>query len=190
MLSRPSVKAGQVEIELQNDGEDVHDLRFRRIGGTRTYLDADDEARPPQDDRGSAAPGPVPPLVLGGRPPLARHAGRLARAALSAPQSAHARARHRRVRPARAGRSSTATRRSRSSPRARPKRPVRVRSLPSSPRRSFRHIPLPSGRRRSPAGPRTAPRKRSRCSRARRSRSPGRPSGSSARSRASTSSGS
>jgi len=37
VLSRPSVKAGRVEIELQNDGEDVHDLRFRRIGGTRTY---------------------------------------------------------------------------------------------------------------------------------------------------------
>jgi uncharacterized cupredoxin-like copper-binding protein len=37
VLSRPSVKAGHVEIELQNDGEDVHDLRLRRIGGTRTY---------------------------------------------------------------------------------------------------------------------------------------------------------
>ncbi len=38
VLSRPSVKAGHVEIELQNDGEDVHDLRLRRIGGTRTYF--------------------------------------------------------------------------------------------------------------------------------------------------------
>lgn len=38
VLSRPAVKAGEVEIELQNDGEDVHDLRLRRIGGTRTYL--------------------------------------------------------------------------------------------------------------------------------------------------------
>lgn len=37
-LSRPAVKAGPVEIELQNIGEDVHDLRFRRIGGTRTYV--------------------------------------------------------------------------------------------------------------------------------------------------------
>jgi hypothetical protein len=36
-LSRPSVKAGRVIIELQNEGEDVHDLRFRRIGGKRTY---------------------------------------------------------------------------------------------------------------------------------------------------------
>jgi hypothetical protein len=31
------VKAGTVEIELQNDGEDPHDLRVRRIGGTHTY---------------------------------------------------------------------------------------------------------------------------------------------------------
>lgn len=37
VLSRPSVKAGPVEIELQNEGEDVHDLRLRRIGGARTY---------------------------------------------------------------------------------------------------------------------------------------------------------
>jgi hypothetical protein len=37
VLSRPSVKAGKLEIELQNDGEDVHDLRLRRVGGTRTY---------------------------------------------------------------------------------------------------------------------------------------------------------
>lgn len=37
VLSRPSVKTGRVEIELQNVGEDVHDLRLRRIGGTRTY---------------------------------------------------------------------------------------------------------------------------------------------------------
>ena len=36
-LSRPSVKAGVVEIELQNDGEDPHDLRVRRVGGTHTF---------------------------------------------------------------------------------------------------------------------------------------------------------
>jgi hypothetical protein len=37
VLSRTSVKAGRAVLELQNDGEDVHDLRLRRIGGTRTY---------------------------------------------------------------------------------------------------------------------------------------------------------
>ena len=36
-LSRPSVKAGVVEIELQNDGQDPHDLRVRRVGGSHTF---------------------------------------------------------------------------------------------------------------------------------------------------------
>ena len=38
VLSRASVKAGPVVIELQNGGEDVHDLHLRRIGGKRTYV--------------------------------------------------------------------------------------------------------------------------------------------------------
>jgi hypothetical protein len=37
-LSRASVKTGRVLVQLQNAGEDVHDLRLRRIGGTRTYV--------------------------------------------------------------------------------------------------------------------------------------------------------
>jgi hypothetical protein len=37
VLSRPSVRAGVVEIELQNTGQDPHDLRVRRVGGTRTF---------------------------------------------------------------------------------------------------------------------------------------------------------
>jgi uncharacterized cupredoxin-like copper-binding protein len=36
-LSRPLVKAGVLEIELQNDGQDPHDLRLRRVGGTHTF---------------------------------------------------------------------------------------------------------------------------------------------------------
>ena len=36
-LTRPAVKAGVVEIELQNDGEDSHDLRVRRVGGSHTF---------------------------------------------------------------------------------------------------------------------------------------------------------
>ena len=36
-LTRPAVKAGVVEIELQNDGEDPHDLRVRRVGGSHTF---------------------------------------------------------------------------------------------------------------------------------------------------------
>jgi hypothetical protein len=37
LLSRQTVKAGRVVIELDNRGQDVHDLRLRRIGGTQTY---------------------------------------------------------------------------------------------------------------------------------------------------------
>jgi hypothetical protein len=37
VLSRASVKAGVVVIQLQNDGEDVHDLRVRRIGGQHLF---------------------------------------------------------------------------------------------------------------------------------------------------------
>lgn len=36
-LSRPSVQAGPAIVELANFGEDEHDLRLRRTGGTRTY---------------------------------------------------------------------------------------------------------------------------------------------------------
>jgi uncharacterized cupredoxin-like copper-binding protein len=36
-LSRPSVNAGVVEIELQNYGQDPHDLRVRRVGGSHTF---------------------------------------------------------------------------------------------------------------------------------------------------------
>jgi hypothetical protein len=36
-LSRTTLKRGPAVIELDNFGEDVHDLRLRRIGGTRTY---------------------------------------------------------------------------------------------------------------------------------------------------------
>jgi hypothetical protein len=37
-LSRLSVRQGPALIELVNYGEDEHDLRLRRAGGTRTYL--------------------------------------------------------------------------------------------------------------------------------------------------------
>jgi hypothetical protein len=36
-LSRPSVKAGSAIVELANFGEDPHDLRLQRIGGTKIY---------------------------------------------------------------------------------------------------------------------------------------------------------
>jgi plastocyanin len=36
-LSRQKIKAGWAIVELRNGGEDAHDLRMRRIGGTRVY---------------------------------------------------------------------------------------------------------------------------------------------------------
>jgi uncharacterized cupredoxin-like copper-binding protein len=37
ILSRPTIEAGAAIVQLVNFGEDPHDLRLRRIGGTRTY---------------------------------------------------------------------------------------------------------------------------------------------------------
>jgi hypothetical protein len=36
-LSRQSIKAGPAVVQLVNYGEDEHDLRFHRRGGTRVY---------------------------------------------------------------------------------------------------------------------------------------------------------
>jgi hypothetical protein len=36
-LSRQSIKAGPAIVQLVNYGEDEHDLRMRRSGGTRVY---------------------------------------------------------------------------------------------------------------------------------------------------------
>jgi plastocyanin len=36
-LSRTRIKRGPAIVELVNFGEDPHDLRLRRIGGTKTY---------------------------------------------------------------------------------------------------------------------------------------------------------
>ncbi len=36
-LSRQSIRAGWAIVELRNGGQDAHDLRMRRVGGTRVY---------------------------------------------------------------------------------------------------------------------------------------------------------
>jgi hypothetical protein len=36
-LSRPSLEAGPAIVQLANYGEDDHNLRLRRVGGTRIY---------------------------------------------------------------------------------------------------------------------------------------------------------
>ena len=37
LLSRQRLRTGPALVELVNLGEDEHDLRLRRVGGTRTY---------------------------------------------------------------------------------------------------------------------------------------------------------
>ena len=37
-LSRRTIRRGRAIIELRNMGEDAHDLRLQRIGGTRVYV--------------------------------------------------------------------------------------------------------------------------------------------------------
>lgn len=36
-LSRQTIRAGRAIIELRNAGEDAHDLRLRRVGGTHVW---------------------------------------------------------------------------------------------------------------------------------------------------------
>ena len=36
-LSRQTILAGKAIVELDNNGQDAHDLRLRRVGGTRVY---------------------------------------------------------------------------------------------------------------------------------------------------------
>ena len=84
VLSRGSVRAGRVIVQLQNKGEDVHDLRLRRIGGKRTYAFPLTSPGRPRDADDQAAARPLPPLVLGREPRAARHAGRPPRPALTA----------------------------------------------------------------------------------------------------------
>ena len=36
-LSRVRIRAGEAIVELRNAGQDAHDLRMRRVGGTRVY---------------------------------------------------------------------------------------------------------------------------------------------------------
>lgn len=37
VLSRQSILAGKAIVQLRNSGEDDHDLKLRKVGGTRTF---------------------------------------------------------------------------------------------------------------------------------------------------------
>jgi hypothetical protein len=56
-LSRQTIGAGWAIVELRNAGEDAHDLRMRRIGGTRVYAWPDVQAGEVADREFKLLPG-------------------------------------------------------------------------------------------------------------------------------------
>jgi plastocyanin len=56
-LSRQTIRAGWAVIELRNGGEDVHDLRMQRVGGTRVYAWPNVEAGTVADKTFKLLPG-------------------------------------------------------------------------------------------------------------------------------------
>ena len=72
-LSRQSIVAGPAIVQLVNFGEDEHDLRLRRVGGTRTYVVG--KARPGGTTR-ARRPLPAPAASRSGaRWPITAGAG-------------------------------------------------------------------------------------------------------------------
>ena len=139
VLSRPSVKAGQVEIELQNDGEDVArpppppDRAARAPTSCRAHSPAAagrSRSRCARAATGSGARWPTTgPSAC--RPSCASAADTIGPCASPSPSRA----------PSSSRSSSIATRRSRSSPPLRPRSRPGARGSPSFPRRSSRPIP-------------------------------------------------
>ena len=72
-LSRQSIKAGPAIVQLVNYGEDEHDLRLRRAGGTRTYRIGKVASGRARRARGPLPAGALHALVLAGRPSQAWH---------------------------------------------------------------------------------------------------------------------
>jgi plastocyanin len=56
-LSRQTIRAGWAIIELRNAGQDAHDLRLQRRGGTRVYTWPVTEAGAVADRRYKLLPG-------------------------------------------------------------------------------------------------------------------------------------
>jgi hypothetical protein len=56
-LSRQTIKAGWAIVELRNGGEDAHDLRMQRVGGTRVYAWPDVEPGGVLDEQFKLLPG-------------------------------------------------------------------------------------------------------------------------------------
>lgn len=56
-LSRRTIKAGPVTVELANFGEDAHDLRLKRVGASKTLAIATVQPGDSADLRARLAPG-------------------------------------------------------------------------------------------------------------------------------------
>jgi plastocyanin len=57
VLSRQSIRAGSAIIELRNAGEDAHDLRMRRVGGTKVWAWPVTQAGGVADEQMTLKPG-------------------------------------------------------------------------------------------------------------------------------------
>jgi plastocyanin len=57
VLSRRTVYAGPATIQLANFGEDAHDLRLHRVGGTKTFALGEVQAGDASDLRTTLQPG-------------------------------------------------------------------------------------------------------------------------------------
>ena len=56
-LSRQTIASGWAIVELRNGGEDAHDLRMRRVGGTRVYAWPNVRAGDVRDETFKLKPG-------------------------------------------------------------------------------------------------------------------------------------
>lgn len=56
-LSRQVIRAGSAIIELRNAGQDAHDLRLRRVGGTKVWKWPVTQAGRVADEQVTLAPG-------------------------------------------------------------------------------------------------------------------------------------
>ena len=81
VLSRHSVTPGRRSSQLVNFGEDPHDLRLQRVGGTRVYTTPLVQPGEHYDLSLDAPAGPLPALVQHREPPAARHGGNFGRQA-------------------------------------------------------------------------------------------------------------
>jgi hypothetical protein len=74
-LSRRTVTAGPAIVQLVDFGQDPHDLRMERVGGTRVYGTPDHPAGHPLQPQARSPPRHLRALVQRRQPPGARDGG-------------------------------------------------------------------------------------------------------------------